>query len=309
MAMGGHLRRTKGRKLSREQVAPGRGSRELFWCVCHVQHGVRGWCYCSLDGEQQVGFLEAAKRVGWDVKGYGTEGAEAPAPSPKTPALDQLLPVFAPSRLGSATLSALLTERGRAALKRCRHSGGRPLGSGRAGEGARRSLDADFARSLGGAGRSESEEGSAWPEDEVRQADGDRRREALPRLTPPPLPFSSPTHDHDVPVRRAQEASACEGSERSEGGSSDEEEEVECMPWHFWMCSGCGRRLPEGHMNCAGKVLRRFDLASKYGPCVGITRMERWIRARDLGLDPPASVCDILARSGNRDVTDRALWG
>ena len=28
----------------------------------------------------------------------------------------------------------------------------------------------------------------------------------------------------------------------------DEEEEVECMPWHFWMCSGCGRRLPEGHM-------------------------------------------------------------
>ena len=61
--------------------------------------------------------------------------------------------------------------------------------------------------------------------------------------------------------------------------------------------------------NCAGKVLRRFDLASKYGPCVGITRMERWIRARDLGLDPPASVCDILARSGNRDVTDRALWG
>ena len=90
MAMGGHLRRTKGRKLSREQVAPGRGSRELFWCVCHVQHGVRGWCYCSLDGEQQVGFLEAAKRVGWDVKGYGTEGAEAPAPSPKTPALDQV---------------------------------------------------------------------------------------------------------------------------------------------------------------------------------------------------------------------------
>ena len=285
-AMGGHLRRTKGRKLSREQVAPGRGSRELFWCVCHVQHGVRGWCYCSLDGEQQVGFLEAAKRVGWDVKGYGTVGAEAPAPSPKTPALDQvrgakrrrkngdgkmaltpphppftplscahasrlppkLLPVFAPSRLGSATLSALLTERGRAALKRCRHSGGRPLGSGRAGEGARRSLDADFARSLGGAGRSESEEGSAWPEDEVRQADGDRRREALPRLTPPPLPFSSPAHDHDVPVRRAQETSACEGSERSEGGSSDEEEEAECMPWHFWMCNGCGRRLPEGHM-------------------------------------------------------------
>ena len=285
MAMGGHLRGTKGRKLSREQVAPGRGSRELFWCVCHVQHGVRGWCYCSLDGEQQVGFLEAAKRVGWDVKGYGTEGAEAPAPSPKTPALDQvrgakrrrkngdgkmaltsptfhpplscahasrlppkLLPAFAPSRLGSATLSALLTERGRAALKRCRHSGGRPLGSGRAGERARRSLDADFARSLGGASRSESEEGSAWPEDEVRQADGDRRREALPRLTPSPLPFSSPAHDHDVPVRRAQEASACEGSERSEGGSSDEEEEVECMPWHFWMCSGCGRRLPEGHM-------------------------------------------------------------
>ena len=53
----------------------------------------------------------------------------------------KLLPVFAPSRLVSATLSALLTERGRAALKRCRHSGGRPAGlrpGGRGGEEAHR---------------------------------------------------------------------------------------------------------------------------------------------------------------------------
>ncbi|KAJ7678199.1 DNA polymerase delta, subunit 4-domain-containing protein [Mycena polygramma] len=34
-------------------------------------------------------------------------------------------------------------------------------------------------------------------------------------------------------------------------------------------------------------ILRVFDLSYEYGPCVGVTRLERWERAFALGLDPP----------------------
>ncbi|KAI1302163.1 hypothetical protein EDD11_005654 [Mortierella claussenii] len=44
------------------------------------------------------------------------------------------------------------------------------------------------------------------------------------------------------------------------------------------------------------KVLRQFDLASKFGPCIDLTRLERWERAFELGLDPPQQVKDLLMR-------------
>ncbi|KAI9010118.1 DNA polymerase delta, subunit 4-domain-containing protein [Hyaloraphidium curvatum] len=45
------------------------------------------------------------------------------------------------------------------------------------------------------------------------------------------------------------------------------------------------------------KVLRAFDLDPTFGPCVGITRMERWDRAVALGLDPPGRVRDLLTEN------------
>ncbi|KAF8946638.1 hypothetical protein BGZ47_011781 [Haplosporangium gracile] len=44
------------------------------------------------------------------------------------------------------------------------------------------------------------------------------------------------------------------------------------------------------------KTLRQFDLASKYGPCLDMTRLERWERASLLGLSPPMDVKDLLAK-------------
>ncbi|XP_037693941.1 DNA polymerase delta subunit 4 isoform X1 [Choloepus didactylus] len=35
------------------------------------------------------------------------------------------------------------------------------------------------------------------------------------------------------------------------------------------------------------ELLRQFDLAWQYGPCTGITRLQRWHRAQQMGLDPP----------------------
>ncbi|KAF9454387.1 hypothetical protein P691DRAFT_692554 [Macrolepiota fuliginosa MF-IS2] len=42
------------------------------------------------------------------------------------------------------------------------------------------------------------------------------------------------------------------------------------------------------------QILRAFDLNYDYGPCIGVTRLERWERAGALGLNPPPEVRDIL---------------
>ncbi|KAF6250592.1 DNA polymerase delta, subunit 4-domain-containing protein [Scenedesmus sp. NREL 46B-D3] len=42
------------------------------------------------------------------------------------------------------------------------------------------------------------------------------------------------------------------------------------------------------------RLLRSFDLATQYGPCTGMTRLERWQRAETLGLNPPVQVKEML---------------
>ncbi|KII86053.1 hypothetical protein PLICRDRAFT_31554 [Plicaturopsis crispa FD-325 SS-3] len=42
-------------------------------------------------------------------------------------------------------------------------------------------------------------------------------------------------------------------------------------------------------------ILRVFDLSDEYGPCIGVTRMQRWERANALGLNPPSEVREILS--------------
>ncbi|KAK4655821.1 hypothetical protein QC762_305790 [Podospora pseudocomata] len=46
------------------------------------------------------------------------------------------------------------------------------------------------------------------------------------------------------------------------------------------------------------KVLRYFDVSSQFGPCVGITRLERWQRAERLGLNPPIEVLAVIVKEG-----------
>jgi DNA polymerase delta subunit 4 len=49
-------------------------------------------------------------------------------------------------------------------------------------------------------------------------------------------------------------------------------------------------------------ILRDFDLSPRYGPCVGMTRMERYRRAEKMGLKPPVEVLRILeTEEGQRD--------
>ena len=45
-------------------------------------------------------------------------------------------------------------------------------------------------------------------------------------------------------------------------------------------------------------VLRQFDLNPRFGPFVGIDRLERWERADKFGLEPPPAIRKLLL-SGN----------
>ncbi|KAM9660088.1 DNA polymerase delta subunit 4 isoform 2-T2 [Trichechus inunguis] len=54
-------------------------------------------------------------------------------------------------------------------------------------------------------------------------------------------------------------------------------------------------RSPSGDVDEAElELLRQFDLAWQYGPCTGITRLQRWHRAEQMGLDPPLKVHEVL---------------
>ncbi|XP_024533309.1 DNA polymerase delta subunit 4-like [Selaginella moellendorffii] len=53
------------------------------------------------------------------------------------------------------------------------------------------------------------------------------------------------------------------------------------------------------------EMLRQFDLDAKFGPCVGLSRIERWERAQRHGLCPPQNIRDVLERVGGEP---NCLW-
>ncbi|KAI1389052.1 DNA polymerase delta, subunit 4-domain-containing protein [Hypoxylon trugodes] len=55
-------------------------------------------------------------------------------------------------------------------------------------------------------------------------------------------------------------------------------------------------RVHQEDLTLAEKVLRYWDVSSQYGPCVGISRMKRWMRADKLGLNPPLEVLAVLQK-------------
>ncbi|KAJ7901630.1 DNA polymerase delta, subunit 4-domain-containing protein [Mycena leptocephala] len=56
-------------------------------------------------------------------------------------------------------------------------------------------------------------------------------------------------------------------------------------------------------------ILRVFDLSYEYGPCIGVTRLERWERAAALGLNPPIEVRDILTtRQGGKESYTQSVF-
>lgn len=54
------------------------------------------------------------------------------------------------------------------------------------------------------------------------------------------------------------------------------------------------------------EILRQFDLNLAYGPCLGLSRLARWERARGIGLNPSQHVKDVLELCAGGD--SECLW-
>nr|XP_025965061.1 DNA polymerase delta subunit 4 [Dromaius novaehollandiae] len=77
-------------------------------------------------------------------------------------------------------------------------------------------------------------------------------------------------------------------------------------------CTWGGGAAPAPAASCPDPavldMLRRFDLSWEYGPCTGITRLQRWERAQALGLSPPAPVRDALLEHQDDPAVTYSLW-
>ncbi|CAK9212750.1 unnamed protein product [Sphagnum jensenii] len=54
------------------------------------------------------------------------------------------------------------------------------------------------------------------------------------------------------------------------------------------------------------EILRQFDMNLAYGPCLGLSRLARWERARGIGLNPSQHVKDVLELCAGGD--SECLW-
>ncbi|KAH8792103.1 putative DNA polymerase delta subunit 4 [Hyaloscypha finlandica] len=79
----------------------------------------------------------------------------------------------------------------------------------------------------------------------------------------------------------------------------------------YWKEREAERKAPrvhQGDVSLEEKILRLFDMSSQFGPCIGIARMKRWVRANKLGLEPPIEVLTVLLKEEEKgnDKIERA---
>ncbi|XP_056591165.1 DNA polymerase delta subunit 4 [Triplophysa dalaica] len=54
--------------------------------------------------------------------------------------------------------------------------------------------------------------------------------------------------------------------------------------------------------------LKKFDLDWTFGPCTGISRLQRWERAALHGLNPPQEIKEILLKENTDPQYTQSLW-
>ncbi|XP_028262069.1 DNA polymerase delta subunit 4 [Parambassis ranga] len=54
--------------------------------------------------------------------------------------------------------------------------------------------------------------------------------------------------------------------------------------------------------------LRQFDLDWRFGPCTGISRLQRWERAKLHGLNPPEEIRELLLQTHTDPQYNLSLW-
>ncbi|KAI0091453.1 DNA polymerase delta, subunit 4-domain-containing protein [Irpex rosettiformis] len=112
--------------------------------------------------------------------------------------------------------------------------------------------------------------------------------------------------DHDTPTR-VDESSDVEPQDYQEVDTSESAKKARVRKYYGEARKKMGYLAP---IHAKGQtkedhILRVFDLSYEYGPCVGMTRLQRWERADTLGLNPPLAVKEILLDELAKESTTR----
>ncbi|PNS16064.1 hypothetical protein CAC42_4465 [Sphaceloma murrayae] len=132
---------------------------------------------------------------------------------------------------------------------------------------------------------------------------------------PPPAEDPLASHDHvkaeDVLGGRATPEPEVEEVERDETEVEDDRVALALSPAKikgFWRAKEQARLAPRVHQEglaVGEKILREWDMSGQFGPCIGISRLARWRRARKLGLEPPVEVLGVLLGVLDGDKAER----
>ncbi|KAI5306006.1 hypothetical protein KEM56_002556 [Ascosphaera pollenicola] len=122
-----------------------------------------------------------------------------------------------------------------------------------------------------------------------------------------PLTPKSPAVTPDLaPSTQATNAINAQAKEESKIKYDTDEDALrmpEAQIRKYWKGIEERRITPQIHQEGVSlyeKILRHFDLTSKYGPCIGIARIRRWRRAQRFNLDPPMEVLAVLLKLEER---------
>ncbi|TKY90757.1 hypothetical protein EX895_000755 [Sporisorium graminicola] len=112
---------------------------------------------------------------------------------------------------------------------------------------------------------------------------------------------STPTKPLTASLARRPSPTSAEIAKQDEEDAKRPELDVDDARWDgVWRKTKKTMNVPPSksvhieHENRIQQILRVFDLDPNYGPCMGMSRLERWQRAKDLDLDPPQEIHDIL---------------
>ncbi|XP_020587869.1 DNA polymerase delta subunit 4 [Phalaenopsis equestris] len=70
----------------------------------------------------------------------------------------------------------------------------------------------------------------------------------------------------------------------------------------------CGKLDLQADNEDSEEKLRQFDMEMRYGPCVGLSRLERWDRACSMGLNPPMEIGHLLRSLSGSNPKLECLW-
>ncbi|KAI5864415.1 DNA polymerase delta, subunit 4-domain-containing protein [Durotheca rogersii] len=126
-----------------------------------------------------------------------------------------------------------------------------------------------------------------------------------PPASPPAAAAREPQEEDERELKEREEAVPPQAADAVRRARALAPRQIDAY-WRALEQARGARRVHQEGLDVGEKVLRYWDVSSQYGPCVGMTRTKRWLRAHRLGLDPPLEVLAVLLREEEAPAAETA---